>query len=59
MIMIIWLILDLNTFVETYIIDLPIYDIIGKVLIGISLVLTVISMVDYLIKNKQVLKEDK
>lgn len=58
MIMIIWLILDLNCFVEKYIIDLPIYDIVGYILIGVSLVLTVISMIDYFIKNKEVLKDN-
>ncbi len=58
MIMIIWLILDLNWFVEEYIIDLPLYDIVGNILIVISLLLTVVSMVDYLIKNKGVLKEN-
>ncbi|MBQ1193390.1 MAG: CDP-diacylglycerol--glycerol-3-phosphate 3-phosphatidyltransferase [Lachnospiraceae bacterium] len=59
MIMIIWLILDLNSFVEKYIIDLPIYDIVGNILIAISLILTVISMIDYFAKNKQVLKDEK
>ncbi len=58
MIMIIWLILDLNSFVEKYIIDLPIYDIIGYILIWVSLVLTVVSMIDYFYKNKDVLKEN-
>ena len=58
MIMIIWLIFDLNWFIEKYIIKFPIYDILGNVLIGASLVLTVISMVDYIVKNKAVLKEN-
>ncbi len=58
MIMIIWLILDLNEFVMDYIINIPIYNIIGNILIGIALVLTVISLVDYLIKNKSVLATD-
>lgn len=58
MIMIIWLILDLNWFVEKYIIKLPIYDVLGNVLIVISLILTIISMVDYIWKNKGVLKEN-
>ncbi|MBQ6814327.1 MAG: CDP-diacylglycerol--glycerol-3-phosphate 3-phosphatidyltransferase [Lachnospiraceae bacterium] len=58
MIMIIWLILDLNWFVEEYIIDIPIYDILGNVLIGLSLILTVVSMIDYIAKNKNVLKDN-
>ena len=58
MIMIIWLILDLNWIVEEYIIDLPIYDILGDILIWISLILTVVSLVDYIYKNKDVLKEN-
>lgn len=58
MIMIIWLILDLNWFVEEYIIDVPLYDIIGNILVVISLVLTVVSMIDYIYKNKDVLKEN-
>lgn len=58
MIMIIWLILDLNWFVEEYIVDIPLYDIVGNILIVISLVLTVVSMVDYIAKNKGVLKEN-
>ena len=58
MIMIIWLILDLNWFVEEYIIDVPIYDIIGNILVVVSLVLTVVSMIDYIYKNKDVLKEN-
>lgn len=48
MIMIIWLIFELN---------LPFFDVIGQVLIYVSLILTVISLVDYLTKNKDVLKE--
>lgn len=58
MIMIIWLILDLNWFVEEYIIDVPLYDILGNILVVISLVLTVVSMIDYIYKNKDVLKEN-
>ena len=58
MIMIIWLILDLNSFVKENIVNSNIYDIIGNVLIGISLILTVVSLVEYLIKNKDVLKEN-
>ena len=49
MIMIIWLILDIPFFV---------CRVIGQVLIYASLVLTVISLVDYMIKNKSVLKEN-
>ncbi len=49
MIMIIWLILD---------IDFKPYQIMGKILIYVSVVLTVISLVDYMIKNKNVLKEN-
>lgn len=49
MIMIIWLIVDLPFFV---------CDIIGQILIYISLVLTVISLVDYMVKNRSVLKEN-
>lgn len=49
MIMIIWLIVDLPFFV---------CDVIGQVLIYASLVLTVISLVDYMMKNKSVLKEN-
>lgn len=48
MVMIIWLIFDLN---------LPFYQFIGKVLIYVSLILTVISLVDYIVKNKDVLKD--
>lgn len=58
MIMIIWLILDLNWFVEEYIIDVPLYDILGNILVVISLVLTIVSMIDYIYKNKDVLKEN-
>ena len=58
MIMIIWLILDLNWFVEEYIIDIPLYDILGNILVVISLILTIVSMVDYIYKNKGVLKEN-
>ncbi len=47
MIMIIVLIADIN---------LPVFDIIETILIWISLALTVISMVDYIWKNKEVLK---
>ena len=49
MIMIIWLIIAL---------PFKICDIVGQVLIYASLVFTVISLVDYMIKNKEVLKEN-
>lgn len=50
MLMIIVLILDL---------DLPYYDLLGQALTYIALVLTVISLIDYIAKNKDVLKEQK
>lgn len=46
--MIIWLILDL---------ELPFYHLIGQVLIYVSLILTIISLADYIAKNKEVLKD--
>ncbi len=49
MIMIIWLIFDLN---------LPFYDFIGQILIYVSLILTLISLLDYILKNKDVLKDN-
>lgn len=49
MVMIIWLIVDL---------PFAFFDIMGQVLIYASLILTVISLVDYMIKNKNVLKEN-
>lgn len=49
MIMIIWLIVDL---------PYKPYYIIGQILIYVSLILTVISLVDYMIKNREVLKEN-
>ncbi len=49
MIMIIWLILDF---------DLWIYQVAGRILIYISLALTIVSMLDYIAKNKAVLKEN-
>ena len=57
---IIWLILDINWLVQKYIIpvNIPVYDILGQLLMWISLVLTVISLVDYIYKNKHVLKEN-
>ena len=48
MVMIIWLILDLN---------FSLYTIVGQALVYVSLILTIISLVDYLMKNKDVLKE--
>lgn len=51
MIMIIWLILDINF--------KPIaaaYDIIGTILIYASLILTIVSLIDYFAKNKNVIK---
>ena len=35
------------------------FDILGTVLIYVSLALTIISLLDYVIKNKDVLKEQK
>lgn len=49
MIMIIWLIVDIPLFI---------FEVIGQILIYVSLGLTVISLVDYMIKNKSVLKEN-
>lgn len=59
-IMTVWLVLDINWLVQKYIIpiDIPIYDILGDVLIWVSLALTIISMVDYICKNKNVLKDN-
>lgn len=48
MIMIIWLIIGL---------DFSVYHIIGQVLIYVSLILTIISLLDYILKNKDILKE--
>ena len=50
MLMIIVLILD---------IQMPFFEILGTVLTYIALVLTVVSLIDYLWKNKSVLKEQK
>lgn len=50
MLMVIVLILD---------IQLPAFQILGTILIWVSLILTVVSLVDYIIKNKDVLKEQK
>ena len=38
-------------------IPLPFFDILGTVLIYAALILTVVSLVDYIVKNKDVLKE--
>lgn len=48
MLMIIVLILD---------IDLEFFDILGVILTYVALILTIISLVDYIVKNKQVLNE--
>jgi len=40
-------------------IEHPVYQVIEQILIWISVALTIISLMDYLIKNKQVLKEQK
>ena len=39
--------------------DLPVFHILGTVLIWIATILTVVSLIDYIIKNKDVLKEQK
>ncbi len=52
MIMVIVLILNIN-------LNNQILDILGIILIYVSLALTVISLIDYMIKNKEVLKEQK
>jgi len=49
MIMIIWLILDF---------DFKLYQLGGQLLIYVSLALTIVSMLDYIIKNKAVLSEN-
>ena len=50
MIMVILLILN---------IQLPIFQILGTILIWVSVILTVVSLVDYVVKNKDVLKDTK
>ncbi len=40
-------------------IQLPVFQIIGTVLMWVSVVLTIVSLVDYIIKNKDVLKDTK
>ena len=37
----------------------PFFDVLGQILIWVSLALTVISLIDYIVKNKDVLKEQK
>ena len=39
--------------------DLPVFHILGTVLIWIATILTVVSLIDYIVKNKDVLKEQK
>ena len=48
MIMVIVMVLD---------IDMPFFYILGQILMWISLALTVISLIDYIVKNRDVLKE--
>lgn len=50
MLMVIVLILDIGT---------PFFDMLGLVLTYVALALTIISLVDYLVRNKDVLKEQK
>ena len=50
MLMVIVLILDIK---------LPAFEILGTVLTYIALILTVVSLIDYIVKNKDVLKEQK
>ena len=50
MLMVIVLILDVK---------LPAFEILGTVLTYIALILTVVSLIDYIVKNKDVLKEQK
>ena len=40
-------------------IEHPVFEVIGTVLIYVSLALTIISLIDYIIKNKYVLKDQK
>lgn len=37
----------------------PFFDVLGQILIWVSLALTVISLIDYIVKNKDVLKDQK
>lgn len=48
MVMVIVLILDIKT---------PFFAVLGQILVYASLILTVVSLVDYIVKNKDVLKE--
>ena len=50
MLMVIVLIIDIPN---------PVFDVIGTVLIYVALALTIISLIDYIIKNKDVLKDQK
>ena len=50
MLMVIVLILD---------IQMPFYQILGTVLTYVALILTVVSLIDYIVKNKDVLKDQK
>ena len=56
----VWLVLDINWLVQKYIIpiEVPVYNILGDILIWVSLALTIISLVDYIYKNKHVLNEN-
>ena len=50
MLMVIVLIIDIPN---------PVFDVIGTVLIYVALALTIISLIDYIVKNKDVLKDQK
>ena len=50
MLMVIVLIIDIPN---------PVFDVIGTVLIYAALALTIISLIDYIVKNKDVLKDQK
>ena len=39
------------------VIDMEFFDILGVILTYVALILTIISLVDYIVKNKQVLNE--
>ena len=40
-------------------IDLPFFQILGVILTYVALILTVVSLIDYIVKNKDVLKDQK
>lgn len=40
-------------------IQLPVFQILGTILIWVSVILTIVSLVDYVVKNKDVLKDTK